>query len=644
MKQRHKKTPTVYQMEATECGAASLAMIMGYYGKHISLEKLRIDTGVSRDGCKASKIIACSSNYGFDSKGMKMELSDLKENAQIPCIIHWNFNHFIVYEGIKNGCAYVNDPAIGRRKLTLEELDLGFTGIVLQFTPNANFEKTKQKQTFFTSVKTRVKGQATSIFCIVLLGLLLSFPGIVIPAFTQIFIDDVLIGGKANWIAFVVVGMISMAFLQSILSHYRNYLLNMLQTKLSLISSHTFLTHLFKLPMSFFDQRYTGDISSRVQNNDNVCTFLIGDLAETILNLIVSCIYLILLILYSPILALIGVISVIFNFTVMKIASDKISDSMMKMQQDIGNLHGLIISGLSIINTLKASGTENKYVSRVLSHYAKLISQEQKFGKLIQIIKAVPVTTSQISNVLILMVGSIMVINGNMTLGMLLAFIALLALFTTPVNKIMGFVQKMQEVKSDMNRVNDILDHNVDEIFNEHSKMDLNLEKLKGEIELRDISFGYSQLDKPLITNFNFKLDSGCSVAFVGSSGSGKSTISKIISNLYLPWDGEVVVDGNPILNVPTEIIRSSISTVSQEISLFAGSVRDNITMWNKNILDEDIIQAAKDACIHDAITKKNGAYSYMLTENGKNLSGGATSTIRNCKSTCNQSYHFNNG
>lgn len=620
---KYVKTPTIFQMEGTECGAASLAMIMAYHGKYVPLDKLRVDTGVSRDGCRASKIMQGSRKYGFETEGYRMGLEALLKEDRLPCIIHWNFNHFVVFEGVKGKYAYLNDPARGRRKITKQELDEGFTGVVLFFWPTESFTKSKKIRTLVHYARQRLKGQRSAILYLILLGLFLVFPGLLTPIFSQIFIDDILIGGTKDWLKILIIAMLGSALFQAGITFYRNTILVKLQNKIALISTHGLLSHMFRLPMSFFDQRYAGDLASRVSNNNIVAEFIAGDLAQSILNLIVSAFYLILLLSYSPLLTLIGVGSVIINFVIIKLTSDTISRSIMKMQQDQGKMTGVIFSGINIITTLKAAGVENQFASRVLGYYAKSSVQKQSHGKLQQAINSVPQITSQICNILVLMIGGVLVIRGNLTAGMLIAFNTLLAAFIEPVNELVGFVQRIQQIKADMSRVDDILRHEEDEVFKESEEKVERIGKLSGQIELHDISFGYSKLEKPLIEGFSFKLQSGKSIAFVGASGSGKSTVSKIISGLYMPWGGDITVDGDSLRNIPSEIQTSSISTVSQEISLFSGTIHDNITMWNDTLRDEDIIQAAKDACIHDVITKRPGAYDSHLAEGGRNLSGG---------------------
>ncbi len=620
---KYKKTPTIYQMENTECGAASLAMIMAYYGKFVPLEEVRIETGVSRDGCKASKIVKGARKYGMKADGYRWELEKLLEQKSLPCIIHWNFNHFVVFEGVKRGYAYLNDPAQGRRRISIEELDEGFTGVALVFEPVEGFEKQKKQDGIVSSVLRRLEGQSNALLCLIILGLAMVIPSVILPVFTRIFIDDILGLGNDNWVKILILGMISTVTFKACFTYYQEYLFIIFEKKIALLTTHKLVYHLFRLPMSFFDQRMAGDLASRTTNNDQVCTFVIGELIQNVINVFLSIIYLGLLYAYSPVLSLIGLGSVIVNIIIAKVSANYMARSIMKVQQDEGKMYGVMLSGVRMITTLKAAGVENDYASRVLGNYAKSITRKQEHGKLMQIVNSIPDITTQLANVLVLLVGGLLVMNGEMTSGMLIAFITILGLFTEPTNQLIEFAQKIQQARADMNRVDDIMKYEEDKIYNHDSEQELGTEKLSGQMELDGISFGYGILDAPLIQDFSFKLECGKSIAFVGASGSGKSTVSKIISGLYLPWSGEIRVDGRPIGEVQPEIVRSSISTVSQEISLFAGTINENITMWDRTIRDEDIIQAAKDACIHDAITLKPGAYDAVLTEGGANLSGG---------------------
>ncbi|MCR5237226.1 MAG: NHLP family bacteriocin export ABC transporter peptidase/permease/ATPase subunit [Lachnospiraceae bacterium] len=621
MSKSYAKTPTVFQMEATECGAASLSMIMGYFGRYMPLEQMRIETGVSRDGCNGKNIMLAAKKYGMETHGYRKDLEGLFK-MPVPAIIHWNFNHFVVWEGRKGKYCYINDPAMGRRKLTVEDIDDCFTGIVITFKPSEGFERSKKENTLLSFIKDRIKGQTGALSALVITGLFLVIPGLLTPTFTQIFIDDILLGGNDKWMTALIIVMIGTLILQAFLTWYRGRLLLRFQKKLTLLSSHGMLFHMLRLPMSFFEQRYAGDLGQRVTNNNNVNLFLAGDLAETVLNCFIAVFYLILLLLYSPLLTLISIIVIAFEFSAMSLISKSISDLSSKAQQEMGSLTGNLFSGLSITGTLKASGAENAFISRLLGNYAKSIIIQEKMGAKQEFINAIPSISDQLLTILTLIVGGLQIIKGNMTAGMLIGFTSLQGSFVAPVNSLSGFMQRIQTTKADMGRVDDILRYKEDERYSEKDFSDMT-GKLDGRVEMDNISFGYNILEDPLVTDFSFNLPAGSSIAFVGASGSGKSTVSKICSGLYAPWSGEVRMDGIPVKKLLPEVISSSVATVSQSIMLFSGTVRENLTLWNKFIDDEDMVRAAKDACIHEVINSKPGAYDFMLTEGGSNLSGG---------------------
>lgn len=616
------KTPTIFQMEATECGAASLAMICAYWGKHVPLEQMRVETGVSRDGCNAGNIMRAARRFGMECHGYRKEPESLKK-LEMPCLIHWNFNHFVVLEGFKGEYAYLNDPAIGRRKLTMQELDEGFTGVVLTFKPTENFEKVKKENTLLPLVMKRLHGQKEALAQLICLGLLLILPGLIMPVLSQLFLDEILGSGVVPWFGQFLGFMAATVLFQTLLGLYRSKLLLNMQNKLVLLSAREFLEKLFRLPVNFFDQRSAGDLVGRIENNDGVNSFITGNLAEIVLDIFVAIFYLILLLSYNPVMTAIGMVGIVFNMILAKVTSEKISTMIQKLQQDKGKLVGAVCAGLSVTSTLKASGAESVYSARILGYEAKASSMEQQISRTQTIIGALPSVVGNIIDIVILIVGAMYVIKGQMTLGMLSAFSTLFSSFSDPAEELVAFVQQIQTLKANMERVDDIMRHPVDEKFEEHEVKEMPQAKLSGRVELEDISFGYSRLAKPLVTDFSFSLTPGSSVAFVGSSGCGKSTVSKIVSGLYHPWSGSVRFDGVPMEEIPPEVLHASVSTVSQNITLFSGTIRDNLTLWNPAILEKDMINAAKDACIHEVITQKPGAYDFKLAEGGANMSGG---------------------
>ncbi|MCD7777403.1 MAG: cysteine peptidase family C39 domain-containing protein [Clostridiales bacterium] len=518
MKSNYVKTPTVYQMEAVECGAASLSMILAYYGKNLSLEQMRIETGVSRDGCNALNILKAAEKFGLKCRGHRLEPENLKE-IKCPCIIHWNLNHFVVFEGIKRGYAYINDPAVGRRRLTMNELDESFTGIVLTFEPTDKFVKGEKRSLLLKIIFERLSGQWETIFKLFCIGLLAVVPGAVFPVLLQIFTDEIFIGGDKGLFGGLAVTAVGAAVLIVALNIYRGLILQRFQAKMILVSCHKFLFRFFRLPIGFFEQRYAADLTGRAENDSDITLFLTGELTKAFLNIFAAFFYFALLIIYSPLLTIIGIANTVFNIIIVKISSEIRADTMIKLKQNRGKTSAVLCAGINIADTLKASGTENEYVSRILGYYAKNINEEQKLGRLQTVINVLPRSANSISFVFVIMTGSIFIVKGQMTIGMLTAFGIFLICFMKTVEELMGFAGQVQTFKADAGRVCDIMNCSLDPKYTERNDMFDAETKLSGEIELKNVSFGYSILKEPLIKNFSFSLSSGQSIAIVGQSG-----------------------------------------------------------------------------------------------------------------------------
>ena len=628
------KTPTVFQMEAAECGAASLGMILAYYGCNVPLEQLRIDCGVSRNGSTAGSIMTASEKYYLECHGYRKETDDLLK-METPCIIHWQFRHFVVYEGIKHGKIYINDPAAGRRELSYEELDGNFTGIVLSFKPTDKFVKREKQNSLLMLIKKRTKNQKAAIAALFLYGLILVAPGLIIPIFSKVFVDSILLGGNTSWTFALLVFMVCTILFQAIFSWLRSKTLVKLSTKISLTSNIELITHLFKLPINFFEQRFPGELVNRIDNNNSVNDFISGELAQTVLNVFVAIFYLVLLLFYSPFLTLLGCIGLAINIVANITISKRLKELTLKNSKDNGSYYGILFSGIKMTDSLKAAGAERKFVSRVLGHYANNVNSEQRIVRANQIMSSIPPVVSKIFDIAILMFGAKIVIDGNMTIGDLTAFTSLMGSFAAPINSLASFFTRINTLKADIDKVEDIMNYEVAPQFLV-TKFDEQFDKLSGNCDLTNISFGYNPLASPVIKDFNMRIRAGHSVALVGASGSGKSTVGKLISGLNDAWTGDVLFDGMKIRDIDPLFFTSSVSTVSQEVFIFAGSIKDNITLWNDQINNEDIIQAAKDACIHDDILKKDNAYEELLEENGTNLSGGQRQRIEIARALVN--------
>lgn len=624
------KTPTVLQMEGVECGAAALSIMLGYFGKFVPLEKLRIACGVSRDGLKATNILKAAREYGLDAKGYAKSIEKLQE-MEMPAIIFWNFNHFLVIEGFTKDKVYLSDPAQGRYQVSHKEFDEAFTGVVMTFKPNEKFEKGNEKTGLIPSLVTRISSSKLSVVFIVLASLFLVIPGLVIPSFTQIFIDKYLVNQISGFVMPLLLIMGGILALNSALIYLQQYYLLRLETKLALTSSSKFLWHVFHLPISFFTQRYSGEIGSRVSLNDKVARLLSGDLANAALNVIVVVFYAILMFSYNVLLTSIGIVMAVTNVVALQLVSRARKDGNRRLINENGKLLGTTTSGISMIETLKASGRENDFFMTWSGYLAKVINAQQELGWLTIRLNSIPPLLMSLNTTIILGVGAMRVMDGEMTLGMLVAFLYLMNNFMGPVNQLVSVGSLLQETDGDMNRIDDVLKYETSNEFvvnNEDESNEGNASreitnKLIGHLEIKNLSFGYTKAMPALIEDFSLSLKPGSRVALVGGSGSGKSTIAKIVSGLYEPWTGEILFDGYQRKEIPRHIINESVAVIDQEVLIFKGSIQENIAFWDTKIPENELIQSAHDAEIHDAIAERVGAYDSMVTERGANFSGG---------------------
>ncbi|MCF2873150.1 MULTISPECIES: NHLP family bacteriocin export ABC transporter peptidase/permease/ATPase subunit [unclassified Tenacibaculum] len=622
------KTPAVLQMEAVECGAASLSIILGYYGKFVPLEKLRISCGVSRDGLKATNVLKAAREYGLEAKGYAKSIEKLKQ-LQMPAIVFWNFNHFLVLEGFTKNKVYLSDPAQGRYHVSYEEFDEAFTGVVLTFKPGESFVKGNEKKGLISSLALRVKNSKMSITYIVLASLFLVIPGLIIPSFTKIFIDKYLVNGISEFIMPLLLVMSGILIINSILVYLQQYYLLRLETKLALTTSSKFLWHVFHLPIAFFTQRYSGEIGSRVSLNDKVAKLLSGDLANAALNAIVVVFYAMLMFSYDAVLTIIGIVMAALNIVALQYISRARKEGNRRFMNENGKLLGTTTSGISMIETLKASGRENDFFTTWTGYLAKVMNAQQELGWLTTRLNIIPPLLMSLTTTVVLGTGAMRVMDGQMTLGMLVAFLYLMSNFMEPVNQLVSVGRLLQETEGDMGRIDDVLNYEVASEFdekekkNETSKDQVGLNKLTGHFEMKNVTFGYNTTMPALIENFSLSLKPGSRVALVGGSGSGKSTVARLASGLYEPWKGEIRFDNKLRREIPRAVITESIAVIDQEVLMFKGSIQENISFWDSKIPEKHIIQSARDAAIHDVVAARTNAYDSMVLERGTNFSGG---------------------
>lgn len=617
------KVPVIMQMEALECGAASLAMVLAYYGKWIPLEQVRYDCGVSRDGSNARNVLRAARSYGLTAKGYRYEPAELKTKGKFPCIIHWNFNHFVVLNGFKGNKAVLNDPARGTYTVSMKTFDESFTGICLMFEPGEEFVPGGKPQSVFGFAKKRLKGAGAAIAFVTMTTIISSLIGIISPAFSRIFLDRLLTGQNPDWAAPFVIALAGMSVIQLIVAWIQSVYSLKINGKLSMVGNSTFMWQVLRMPMDFFSQRMAGDIQGRQSSNASIASGLVETFAPLLLNAGMMIFYLAVMIRYSLMLTLIGLASVLINFGLSTMISKKRINITRVQMRDAGKLAGATVAGIEMIETIKASGAEDGYFEKWAGYQASVNTQQVKFQKLNEVLGLLPSLVSSLCSTAVLMLGVYLAMQGEFTVGMIMAFQGFLSSFTAPAESIISAGQTIQEMRTEMERVEDVMKYPVD--VQNDAPVDENAEydKLSGCIEMKNVTFGYSRLAEPLITDFNLSLKTGSRVAFVGASGCGKSTLSKLISGLYKPWSGEILFDGKRIDEIDRSVFTGSLAVVDQDIILFEDTIANNIKMWDTSIEDFEMIMAARDAQLHEDIMQREGGYQYKLTEGGKDFSGG---------------------
>ncbi len=621
------KVPVVMQLEALECGAASLCMILAYYSKWIPIEQVREDCGVSRDGSNAVNVLKAARAYGLDAKGFRYEPEALKANGTFPCIIHWDFNHFVVLDGFRGGKAYLNDPARGSYSVSMEIFDESFTGICLQFEPTEDFVPSGSPKSIMEFASKRLKGTGPAVTFVVALSIITAIMGVVQPAFSRIFLDHLLTGSNTEWTNPFLLFLGAFSLVEIIMSALQNVYSLRINGKMAAVGNASYMWKVLKMPMKFFSQRMAGDIQGRQASNAAIANTLIGTFAPLALQAIMLVFYFVVMLRYSIILTIVGLTSIAINAIVSRYISKKRINVTRVSMRDNAKLYSATVAGIEMIETIKASGAENGYFKKWSGYQASVNTQQVKFMKLNQYLGMIPQFVSTLANNVVLVLGVWLAMQGQFTVGMIMAFQGFMTSFMAPANTLISAGQTLQEMRTQMERVDDVMEYPDDVVFAENAdKGEMN--KLSGEIEIKNLVFGYSPLGDPLIKDFNMTVEPGKSVAIVGGSGCGKSTMSKLISGLYQPWSGEILFDGKPMNEIQKSVFRGSLAVVDQDIILFEDTISNNIKMWDDSIEDFEVVLAARDAQIHDDIMQRPRGYQHKLIEGGKDFSGGQRQRI----------------
>ena len=621
---RIKKVPTFLQMEATECGAAALGMVLAYYGLWIPLEKLRQECGVSRDGSKASNIVKAARLRGCEAKGYRWDAEKLRQK-EWPLLLHWGFNHFVVLEGIDGDEAYINDPAAGRRTVPWKDFCGLYTGVALEIRPGASFKREGEPYSIVRAIGRKLVQDRWAMLLLTLINLGLIFPGLATPVFHQIFLDDILTMKQGKeWMFNLCLAMVAAVLITAALTFLKTLVLTRWQRKLTLADSASFFWHVLRLPMEFFQQRFAAEVASRIAFHESIAEVLSGSAATAALDLFIGLFYLLLLLQYNVTLTIIGVAISLVNLAVFFLIRRKITDLNRAIQQDQGKEYGTAMNGLMMIETIKASGSEADFFAKWAGYRAKVLAATQECQLWALSSTVLPVFLAGLNTTLILTIGGFSIMDGLMTAGIFLAFQNLMGNFQTPFNNLVNLGTTLQTTEMQMQRLDDVRRYEIDTLNYPEEEGDASgPDRLFGEVELVDVSFGYSPLEPPLLEHFHLHLEPGRWVAIVGGSGSGKSTLAKIVTGLYEEWSGEVRFDGVRRRELPRRAIISSLASVDQDVFQITGTVWENISLFDSSLRRADIVQAAKDACIHEDILRLDGGYEAKVSEGGLNFSGG---------------------
>jgi NHLM bacteriocin system ABC transporter peptidase/ATP-binding protein len=625
------RTPTLLQMEAVECGAAALGIVLDYFGKVVPLAELRRVCGVSRDGSNAASLVKAARSYGLDARGYSKDVEALRELTP-PFIVFWEFNHFVVVEGMGRPGSkevFLNDPAVGHRTVSLDEFADSFTGVVLTMAPGPDFRRGGHRPSLVRSLTGRLTGSWDAIAFAVLAGFLLVIPGLVLPAFTQVFLDEVLIAGRDDWLVPLVAAMLVATAASTLLKALQLTALRRLRLGLGAKMSARFFRHLLELPIDFYSQRFAGEITSRGNLNDKVAGVLSGQLAQTAIDVVMMGFYATLMFFYDVELTVIGVVLAALNFVALNRLAKWRVEANMRLHQEYGKVAGVTIAGLQSIETIKASGMESGFFHRWAGHFAKAAGVRQEMELTDQYLGLMPSLLGSLTTMLVLLIGGLSVIEGELTIGMLVAFQLLMSGFLRPVGAMVELGATVQELHGDMARLDDVLAHAPDPTAGRADELalpgivDEGKVRLQGHLALRGVTFGYNPTDPPLVENFDLALEPGQRVALVGGSGSGKSTLAKLVCGLYQPWSGEVHFDDVPRDELPGPLLSSSLALVDQDLLFFGGSVRDNLTLWDSTVPESTLARACRDAEILDLVRSLPGGFDAPLLEGASNVSGG---------------------
>lgn len=629
LRRKQQRVPTILQMEATECGAASLAMVLASYGRWVPLEELRAECGVSRNGANAKSVVQAARRYGLTASGIALDLHNLP-NEQFPLIAHWNFDHFLVVEGTGPKGVYVNDPAQGRRLVSWKEADRALTGLVLRVAPGPDFQAGGRKPSVSSGLKWRLAGSSKGLAYLYVAGLAVAVPTLLSPMALQAFVDQFLVNGLSQWAMLSVITLLVAMFLMLWLSFWQGIVARQVTQVLSVRQATMLVAHALRLPVSFYSQRYSGEIAARLHLVDSVSSVAAGQLIPAILGLVTSGAVTVALLLYAWPLAIVAIAAAAIVMVVLKLSARVRSDQAITLGREQAALSGAISYDLRTIDTLKATGGDELATRSILGLISRRNEAEVTLLKSGSLLGAVPGFVTAAAGAIIIGIGGVMVTQGSLLVGQFIAVVSLLPIFLAPLGTWVAMGSTLQQMGASLARLDDLLDQPVDPTSPEIGAV-ISPPQTPAEgssLELRNVSFSYAPGSPKAVNDLSLVVTPGRRVALVGASGSGKSTASRIAVGLLPPTEGEVIIDGVALPDAPPGFLAGRLGYVDQEIVLFAGSIRDNITLFDDSIPDEAVRAAAIAAGVHEEIERRPNGYDATVADGGRNLSGGQRQRI----------------
>ena len=497
-------------------------------------------------------------------------------------------------------------------------------GIVLQIVPGPDFVPSGKPKSTLEFARRRLSGAGPAVAFVLLSSVIGYLFGIINPVFSGFFMDRLLTGENRE-LLLPFIGLMSVFALAQVATAWvQNVYSLKINGKMAIVGSSTYMWKILRMPMEFFSQRMAGDILQRQSTNASIASILVNTFTPLLLNAFMMVFYLVIMLRYSVMLTILGLVTIVLNLLISQIISARRVNITRVQMRDAGKLAAATVSGIQMVETIKSSGAENGYFQKWAGYQASVNAQNVRFLRLNQFLGIIPSLLSLIANAAVMVLGVWLTMQGRFTLGSIMIFQGFLSSFMSPAMMLISAGQTLQEMRTEMERVEDVMQYPTDPNFRDAPlKEDTDYSKLSGRIELKNVTFGYSRLGQPLIRDFSMSVKPGSRVAFVGTSGCGKSTLSKLISGLCQPWSGEILFDGKPISEIDRSVFTGSVAVVDQDIVLFEDTVAGNIKMWDESIEDFEMILAARDAQIYDDIMAREGGFQGRIVEGGKDLSGG---------------------